>query len=140
MLDYKFSYKKDSQYTGYAARNIQVNGNRMTYRLHRLIMERILCRPLLPTEQVDHINGDGLDNRRCNLRLATPQQNQGNSRKRSNNRSGFKGVWLHGNKYQAQIGVNYHTQYLGTFDTPEAAHEAYCKAAHELFGEFARES
>jgi hypothetical protein len=54
------------------------------------------------------------------------------------NRTGFKGVVFHKKKYVAQISINNHPTYLGSFDTPEEAHTAYLKAARKLAGEFAR--
>lgn len=107
--------------------------------LHRMILSRKLERDLLPTEFVDHINGNGLDNRRENLRVATPSQNQHNSRKPKNNTSGYKGVYKRGNKWCAAIAINYKTIFLGYHDTAELAHEAYCKAAIKYHGEFANE-
>lgn len=107
--------------------------------LHRLILERILNRSLDKTEIVDHVNGDGLDNRRSNLRLATHGQNMANSKMRSNNTSGFKGVSLdrQSGKWRAQIQHNKKRILLGCFDDPELAHKAYCEAAIKYHGEFA---
>lgn len=95
-----------------------------------------------PTDQIDHINGDRKDNRISNLRLATNAQNAANSRRRAHNTSGFKGAFFHKrrNRWMAQIGVNGRQFHLGYFDTPEAAHAAYCEAAREHYGEFARAS
>lgn len=122
------------QWGGYA--RISPNGGK-TIHMHRVIMERILNRELSPKEQVDHINGCSTDNRRENLRVATPTQNQSNRGRQSNNTTGYKGVVRHGNKYQAQIIVNKKRYHLGTFTTPEQAYESYCKAAKEYFGDFA---
>lgn len=87
---------------------------------------------------VDHINGDGLDNRRANLRLATFSQNMANSRARPSRR--FKGVyWSNShNGWRAQIMADGRRYSYGTFDTEEAAARAYDAAAKELFGPFAR--
>lgn len=94
-----------------------------------------------PNKLVDHKNGDRADNRLCNLRLATNRENARNGKVR---RDGLKGVtWsLAANAWAAQIAtrengrrVNTH---LGLFDTEEEAHLAYCKAAVQHFGEFAR--
>lgn len=99
--------------------------------LHRLIMGADVL-------HVDHINGIKHDNRRCNLRLATHSQNQGNSVASVNSRSGYKGVALHKDKYWAAgIMKNRKQIHIGYFKTPEEAALAYNKKALELFGEFA---
>jgi hypothetical protein len=89
---------------------------------------------------VDHINCNPLDNSFANLRLATNAQNACNRGKPSTNSSGYKGVtWKKlKNKWSAQIMINYKKKNLGYFNTPEEAHAAYCKAAKELHGDFAR--
>jgi len=89
---------------------------------------------------VDHINGNTLDNRKENLRLATNQQNAVNSRKPKNNTSGLKGVIFYPkqNRWRAFIKFNYKQIHLGMFGTKEEAHAAYCAKAIELYGEFAR--
>lgn len=93
-----------------------------------------------PAKDVDHINGDAADNRLFNLREATDCQNLQNRPKQRNNTSGFKGVTWHrgGQKWLAQIRADNSSRYLGLFDDPQKAHAAYCAAAAELHGEFAR--
>ncbi len=87
---------------------------------------------------VDHINGNGLDNRRCNLRLATRSQNLANAAIPRHNSSGYKGVSATRNgKWLARIRKDRVQRNLGIFDTPEEAHAAYCEAAVSLYGEFA---
>jgi hypothetical protein len=88
---------------------------------------------------VDHINGNGLDNRRINLRLCTVFQNTHNLRTRKTNTSGYKGVvWYKAGKYwQAQIKVNYKNIYLGRFLNKKEAALAYNNGAIKYFGEFA---
>lgn len=76
----------------------------------------------------DHINGNGLDNRRTNLRIATPGQNQHNrTRKQSGCSSVYRGVSLHrrSGKWKAQIKIKGEIFYLGMFDNEEAAARAY---------------
>jgi hypothetical protein len=110
-------------------------------RMHRLIMERILGRPLARHEQVDHKDGDGLNNTRSNLRLATAAQNVANSRMPKTNTSGFKGVAWHkrAGKWAARIQVQGKNIHLGLFIDPEEAHRAYITAANQYFGEFAND-
>lgn len=94
----------------------------------------------LPDGEIDHINGARSDNRICNLRDATHQQNCCNSARRLDNTSGYKGVirFRDGIRWQALIMSGGKTAHIGLFDTPEAAHEAYCEAAKKYHGEFAR--
>ena len=92
-----------------------------------------------PDGDVDHIDGNRLNNRIANLRLATRSQNLANARKSNRNTSGLKGVsWnKKSQRWMAQICADNHRLYLGLFDTPEEAHAAYLAAAHEHFGTFA---
>jgi len=87
---------------------------------------------------IDHINRNGLDNRRSNLRFATVAQNAQNSRMRKN-RSGYKGVWFAKDKgrFRAAIWHNNKRIYLGYFDSPISAAKAYDKAAKRYHKEFA---
>jgi len=91
---------------------------------------------------IDHINGNGLDNRRCNLRWATASQQQWNRRPSRNNSSGYKGVRFdrERNKWRAEIAAGGKRKFLGRFDTPEDAAKAYDAAARELHGEFAHQN
>ena len=109
--------------------------------IHRTIMERMLGRNLVDGELVDHINGNGLDNRRANLRVCTHQQNIFNQQKRKDKCSSkYKGVcWSKRNKsWLAQIRFNYKLIYLGYYKNEDDAGLAYNEKAKELFGEFAR--
>lgn len=117
--------------TSYVHRTIRVNDKKTTQMLHRWLLDA-------PANmQVDHINGNGLDNRRCNLRLVCQSDNKANARIYKNNSSGFKGVTAKNGKWLAQIVRNKKNYRLGLFDTPEEAHSAYCRAAMEFHGEFA---
>lgn len=88
---------------------------------------------------VDHINRNTLDNRKSNLRKCTPQQNNFNKGKQSNNTSGYKGVYYSTNKknWIASIKKGDMTKRMGPFSTKEEAAIAYDKEALKLFGEFA---
>ena len=84
---------------------------------------------------LDHINGNGLDNRLCNLREVTQQQNIHNHRKPpKHNTSGFLGVSYYkaGNKFSAHINLDGKKIHLGYFDEPEIAHQAYLNAKRKL--------
>lgn len=135
-LSWHVHMRSDNPYVRYSHREGEVIHH---FTLHRVILERMVARPLLRAEFVDHINGDTLNNCRSNLRLATNAENVRNAPQRVNNKSGYKGVCWHKatKKWMAQIGVNYQNRILGYFDDPAEAHEAYCKAARELHGEFA---
>lgn len=85
---------------------------------------------------VDHINGNPLDNRRCNLRTATASQNSQNRSIRVDNATGLKGVSQKGRGWAAFIGDKGKIRYLGVFKTPEDAHLHYCAAAREIYGDF----
>jgi len=91
-------------------------------------------------EQIDHIDGDRSNNVLSNLREANNAQNNRNTKLRSTNTSGFKGVFYNkrNHNYNASITVNYKSIHLGCFPTAQDAHEAYKKAALELHGDFAR--
>ncbi len=117
----------------YAMTNITRNGKRTSLKMHRLIMG-------LPDGEIDHRDGNSLNNRRCNLRVATRSQNECNKGKPRNNTSGFRGVSFfkpHG-KWKAQIVLNGKARHLGYFATPEEAHAAYVAARPIFHGEFAQ--
>jgi hypothetical protein len=128
--------------TWYAIRFLRVPGERRSAILmHRQIFGAS------PGERLDHVNGDGLDNRRENLRLATNQQNLRNSCKRCGGSSRFKGVsWdKTARRWRARIHSGPKDQrgrarevHLGLFDGEEAAAHAYDGAALASFGNFAR--
>jgi hypothetical protein len=108
------------------------NGKYGSESLHRVILRAP------PGVVVDHINGNGLDNRRANLRLASSAENSRNGRPRAANHSGFRGVCLKKGRWVAQISVDYQKRHLGLFETAEAAAHAYDASARELHGVFAR--
>ena len=108
------------------------------YRAHRMAWAYVTGQ--WPEHEIDHVNGDRLDNRFCNLRQATRTQNGRNLGMKKNNTSGYRGVtWdAQSQRWKAQITVNRKQIHIGLFDTPKEAHVAYCKAAVFYFGEFAR--
>jgi hypothetical protein len=87
-----------------------------------------------PKDQVDHKDLNKSNNKWSNLREATGSQNRGNIRAQSNNTTGFKGVSKRPHGYE----VNFRKKYLGSFKTPEEAHEVYKIAASEYYKEYAR--
>jgi len=110
------------------------------YKRHRATHLARLVVGLEPGEPLvaDHINGNPRDNRRINLRICTQYENSLSRRLGRNNTSGFKGVTQVGpNRWAAYIRADGHSRYLGVFDSPEKAHQAYCEAAVWLHGEFA---
>ena len=109
----------------------------------KLVMARVILGMSDKDDRfADHINGCTLDNRRSNLRPATPQQSMYNVRgRRTNGGRGLKGACRSiskSNPWYAQIKVSKRVIYLGVFRTPEEAHEAYVEAAKKYHGEFAR--
>ena len=112
--------------------------NKVDYKLHRLAWFYMTGK--WPKNHIDHINGIKDDNRFHNLREATTSQNMFNNKTRSDNTSGYKGVGWHkkANKYVAYISVKGRQLYLGIFETPEEAHEAYKQKSLEIAGQFAR--
>jgi hypothetical protein len=121
------------QHDGREYRRIRVRGH--LHRAHRLAW--LYAYGEWPNEEIDHINGDGLDNRLSNLRIATSSQNSCNTRLKSDNTSGIKGVFPHGEKWRARIKVGGRLLCLGIFTDKEDAAEAYRQAAIKHFGEFA---
>lgn len=133
--------KRSDGKTFYAARNQYLGGGRRSAKSKYVRMHRIIA-GVADDVLVDHRDGDGLNNRRGNLRAATPVQNQQNSGIRKDNKSGFKGVGWHkaANGWVANITLNGKRKHLGVFPSAEAAYEAYLKAAKTEFGEFMRSS
>lgn len=104
-----------------------------------LRMHQLLC-SVGDGELPDHKDGDGLNNRRSNLRPATNAENVRNQRLRCTNTSGYRGVSYHAfaRKYYAGITRGLYRERLGSFDTAEEAARVYDDAARRLYGEFAR--
>lgn len=110
---------------------------KQTISMHRVILSRALGRSLEKCEFVDHIDGNTLNNIRSNLRVATHAENLRNRKRQSNNKSGFKGVTYSRGRWVAEIRANKRKIYLGSYNTPEEAHEAYKTAAVKYHGDFA---
>ena len=123
-----------SAWNVYAHRTSYDTATRQRVCMHRVIMGEPIGL------EIDHIDGDGLNNRRSNLRAATHSENMRNRTQQKNNTSGFKRVCWHkqARKWTAAIKVNGRQKHLGMFDKAEDAHAAYCAAAANLHGEFAR--
>ena len=102
--------------------------------MHRFILEP------KDDEQVDHIDGNGLNNQRDNLRVANSSQQRMNSEKRRNTLSIYKGVFYckSTKKWRVLIIKNYHLHHLGYFKDEKEAALVYDVAAQELFGEYAK--
>lgn len=132
--DYKWRSAKGKGTNYVCARRKLDDGRVKTIFLHRLLMnpERGLV--------VDHINGEGLDNRRTNLRVVTVAQNNLNSRVRSDSQTGVKGAYYDKRKgtYYSRIRANDKSMYLGTFKTAEEAAQAYAEASEKYHGEYGR--
>jgi hypothetical protein len=124
----------------YAARRETIAPKKTRIRLmHQFVLENKIGRRLESDELCDHVDGNRLNNRRSNLRLATYQQNAQNQRLSSLNQSGYKGVSLikENNTWYACIRAEGKSRSLGRYDHLEDAAIAYNHAATKYFGEFA---
>jgi hypothetical protein len=125
----KWKWHSDGRY---ARRADYPNRNLIWMHRHILLAPSVL--------DVDHINGNGFDNRRANIRACLPSENTKNRKISKNNKSGYKGViWSKkGTAWSASIGVNNKRLHLGYYQTKEEAAMAYNNAAKILHGEFAK--
>ena len=117
----------------YALNHFIANGKQKNELMHRIIMN--------PQEnmEIDHKDGNGLNNQKNNLRIVTKSQNCINRNKYKNSSSKYKGVYWRRdlNKWHSQIRKNKKQIYLGIYIKEIDAAKAYNKAAIELFGEYA---
>jgi hypothetical protein len=111
---------------------ITIGGRVVSLEEHRIIWA--MANGRWPAEEIDHINGIRDDNRLENLREASRSENQHNLAKIASNTSGFPGVsWnKRERKWMAQIRIGRRTRFLGHFDDPKTAHQAYLQAKAEL--------
>ena len=126
-----YAHKRNGSF--YTATMIyRADGTRTLLSMHQLFLPE--------AKQIDHINRDGLDNRRINLRMCTPTQNQHNRGPMQGSSSKYKGVAWHKRrgKWQAYIKIGDKIRHLGVFTDELAAARAYDIAARQHFGEFAR--
>lgn len=120
--------------TGYAVRGTMKGGESRIYLMHREILGA------KPDEEIDHVDGNRLNNQRSNLRLCSSAENKHNRGKSKNNTSGYKGVhWNKQNgKWRSRIMVNRRVYHLGFFENSEDAAKAYDIAALKYHKDFAR--
>ncbi len=127
---YRWCYQE-----GYARRKETISkGKRRLILMHRQILHA-------PSNlEVDHIDSNGLNNQRCNLRLCKRSGNCRNANVRSDNTSGFKGVSFNkrNNKFRAYIMCNKVNRHIGYFSSAKAAAYAYDRAAKKFHGKFAK--
>ena len=116
---------------GFYARGLRHGTKKLVF-MHRIILNT-------PSQMfTDHIDGNGLNNQKSNLRICTNSQNQYNKGKYKNNKSGYKGVsWSKSNKkWQATMTYNHKVIKLGLFKSKIAAYKKYCESCKECHGEF----
>src|ERR1051325_6552 len=125
------AYKSSKSQSFYARLHVRENGKYRTVLMHRLLMNA------KDGQEIDHIDNNGLNNQRANLRFSTREQNMRNRPPNKNNKSGYKGVSFYKGKYDASIRHEGSRYKLGHFTSPAEAARAYDAKAKELFGDFA---
>lgn len=128
-----------SKYKWYAHRRRKNYYAETTKKQKHILMHRLIMNIINPEIQIDHIDGNGLNNQRHNLRICTHQENHFNKKSRKNSSSKFKGVSWHSShkKWRCVIGINTKHIHLGYFDNEKEAAYVYDIAAKQYFGEFA---
>ena len=118
----EFRYKQSGYVARYLQVKLKIDGIYRSFLVHRIIWK--LVHGVSP-DIIDHLNGDSLDNRLCNLRNVSRSENQRNSKMRSNNTSGFTGVSWNSNeeKYRATVKTTDGSIFLGAFDCPAEAYQ-----------------
>lgn len=136
LSQYKWLAARSGRGIFYVQRTVWMPSEKRYRKLH---MHRVILGVDADT-MVDHANGDGLDNRRSNLRPATPSQNAANMRRQSRNTSGYRGVSYQPDrdKWRATIRENGVTRLIGAFSTAEEAAQAWDAAARAAFGVYAK--
>jgi len=124
---------------GYLTVGLSKNGKVKTHMIHQLVAREFLENPL-NKPNIDHIDNNKTNNNLNNLRVCNQSQNQGNSRKRANASSIYKGVsWSKSEeKWKAQIQFDGRNKHLGSFNNEREAARTYNEAAKELFQDFAK--
>lgn len=127
-----YSKHKDRK-TGYATKSFRKEGKANTLSMHRLLLNAS------KEQMVDHINHNGLDNRKHNIRLCTPHESACNREKQINNSSGVKGVDYFDRlkKWRVRIQSNNKQFHIGVYPTKEMALLTYNEAALKHHGSFA---
>lgn len=136
LSEYKWHYHGDGDgLKFYAARNKRIENGRYKIRMHSQIMGLEKGSKL----QVDHVDGNTLNNCRSNLRVVTNQQNQRNTKKHIKKSSEYKGIYYNRErqKWYARIMVDSKYIWLGSFLCELEAAKAYNEAATKHFGEYA---
>ena len=134
LMQWKWCVSKKHR-SWYAVRGTERGGIQKTYQMHNFIM------PPPKNKEIDHKNGDGLDNRKCNLRICTHAENIRNQRTRiTKGTSIFKGVCFEKQtgSWKAQIGFNKKSINLGRYKSEIEAARVYDSAAKNLYKQYAQ--
>ncbi len=130
------SYKWYYDQIGYAATNL--SRKKFGKQSHHTLRMHVLLLGKKNGYEIDHVNKNGLDNRRINIRLCRHAENIHNAKMRKDNTSGYFGVKRNGRNWCAQIWNNMKQINLGTYKTKTEAALAYNQAALKYHGEFAK--